>query len=57
MHDLSKHDFIGRSEFALGKVIASPNQEMAVGLEGGARSKGAKVKIMSEEKRANFGQF
>lgn len=57
MHDLSKHDFIGRAEFALGKVIASPNQEMMTTIEGGTRSKGAKVKIMSEEKRANYGQF
>ena len=49
LQNLAKHDFVGRAEFTLQKVVTGRNQEFTTTLTGGARSQGASVKIMGEE--------
>lgn len=56
MHNLSKHDFVGRLEFSLSKVVSGKNQEYTAELTGGERSKGAKVKIMGQETKPDHGK-
>ena len=56
LHDLSKHDFVGRAEFTLSKVVSGKNQEFMAELTGGERSKGARVKIMGHETKPDHGK-
>ena len=56
LHNLSKHDFVGRTTFALSKVVSGKNQEFTTTISGGARCEGAKVKVMGEETKADHGK-
>lgn len=54
LHDLTLHDYIGSYTFQLSKVVSSANQSLEAKLEGPSKTN-AKVKIMAEEKKENYG--
>ena len=56
LHNLSKHDFVGRTTFTLSKVVSGKNQEFQTQLHEGPRSSGAQVKIMATETKPDHGK-
>ena len=58
--NLSLHDFVGRFDFQLSKIISGRDQELTAlltGMDKSLEKKGSKVRIMALEKKANFGNI
>ena len=57
LHNLSKQELVGSYSFMLHKLAAAPGQEITTGLANPIRKNCGNVKIMCEEKKADFGQY
>ena len=59
MSNLKKQEFVGSTEFVLGQLCASPNQEIEKpiqNLSSSMKKNNAKIKIMCVEKKDNYGK-
>jgi len=53
--DLSTQDYIGSMEFTLGQIVTSVSGEYIGELEGNKPKRDTRLKVMVEEKKANYG--
>ena len=56
MSNLKKQEFVGSTEFVLGQLCASPNQEIEKPIQHQMKKNNAKIKIMCVEKKDNYGK-
>ena len=55
--NLQKQEFIGSFSFHLGKLCSSANQELTGPLESSVRANSGQIKVMAEEKKADYGRM
>ena len=55
LSNLSKQEFIGSHQFTLHKIVSARNQTYEIELKNPARANCGSLKIIGEEKKANYG--
>lgn len=55
INNLSKQEFIGSHQFTLHKIVSGRNQTLEAELKNPARNNCGKIKIIGQEKKADYG--